>query len=360
MVNIDITLEDASEHSPWAKRAWTLQEEHLSPRRLYWFNQSLYWSCAESKHIEGVKDPTRRPKPLKTPLTLVSSTDENFLVACRKNYLDIMKSEWLRIIESYARRDMSQSTDRFPAISGVASRYYQANHGRDQYIAGLWRNSFAELLAWQVIRPAARVECDGLLQTIPSWSWASLPLKTGILAHPTRFAQVFQPSEDDLELNGCIYSTPTLAKQFNLDPEVAITEGAQVKAVRVQGRLRPFWLDNSIPKPWQEIFTTTKQGREILHPDYSGIKLIHAVHSDDGRVMVAGDRMDEVYGHLDYIEDVRRAANGQLRIFALKLSSSALLLLEKGDEDIYRRVGVCTEFWSSFLLEFERVDITLI
>ncbi|KAF2429693.1 HET-domain-containing protein [Tothia fuscella] len=356
ILNIDIALEDASEHSPWATRAWTLQEEHLSPRRLYWFNQSLYWSCAQSTRIEGIKDPENRRKPFSAALTLVSSLEGNFLVACFKDNVAVIKSEWLRIVESYARRDIGKTVDRFRAISGVASRYYQALLGRDQYVGGLWRNNFAELLAWQVIKPATRADRDSVLAAIASWSWASLPIKTGIYAHPTRFPTTSQPSEVDLSL--VLNSIPP--QNPNSTAEEAIANGSRIKTIQVQGKLRPFWLDRSILRLWHDVFTTTKDGREILSPEYSGIASIHSVHPSDGRVVVAGDRKEEVYGNLDYIEDVLRAVRGELRIYALQLSSSAVLLVEKYDENTYRRVGVCHNFWPHFIVDFDSIVVTLV
>lgn len=50
-----LSLHQIRQSSPLSKRAWTLQEEQLSPRILYWTSQRMYWSCAQSAHSEKAK-----------------------------------------------------------------------------------------------------------------------------------------------------------------------------------------------------------------------------------------------------------------------------------------------------------------
>jgi len=49
----DTSLNEMRNHSPLAMRGWTLQEECLSPRILYWTPQRMYWSCSQRHLIES-------------------------------------------------------------------------------------------------------------------------------------------------------------------------------------------------------------------------------------------------------------------------------------------------------------------
>lgn len=89
------------------------------------------------------------------------------------------------MVQDFTRRDIEKATDRFPAISGLAAQYlvpFYSNEQvmREEYLGGLWRQNFAQGLAWSV--QGAGSLSNSLLNTAPalSWSWASLPLRTAI------------------------------------------------------------------------------------------------------------------------------------------------------------------------------------
>ncbi|KAF2663160.1 HET-domain-containing protein, partial [Microthyrium microscopicum] len=355
IISIDTTLDDAREHSPLAGRAWTLQEELLSPKRIYWFAQGMYWSCAQAQWIEGVKEPKFRPTPRVAEINLVMSLEENFLLACRKDRAEVVRTEWLRSVESYAKRDIGRSVDRFAAISGIAARYHDSFQGLDQYVAGLWRSGLPEHLGWRVVSLADRDGCDDVLKSIPSWSWAALPMKTMIWTHPKRFSSIYEPSTNDLELK--LDSLPVQNPKWHADE--AVHQGSLIKSIKVKGRLRPFWSDTSTLKPWKEVFVINKQGTEVLSDDFSVDDSVHAIHTSDGRMVVTGNRKDEVYGHLDFVQDIERAFSGSLEVNCLQLSSSSMLLLEQCGDMIYRRVGVSRNFWPGFFARFDLVEVTL-
>lgn len=90
---------------------------------------------------------------------------------------------WYAILEQYATRDLSYSTDRLPAVSSLAKEFGKLK-GDDAYCAGLWRSDIIRGLLWSAVY--TRQEKRGLsgtspternlnaVYTAPSWSWASL------------------------------------------------------------------------------------------------------------------------------------------------------------------------------------------
>ncbi|KAH7205613.1 hypothetical protein BKA60DRAFT_611668 [Fusarium oxysporum] len=77
---------------------------------------------------------------------------------------------WSGLITNYTSRELTKSSDRLPALSGIA-KWLQPHLGNPAYLAGLWNNSdLYRQLAWfscttQNPRPQYRA---------PSWSWASI------------------------------------------------------------------------------------------------------------------------------------------------------------------------------------------
>jgi hypothetical protein len=133
--------------SPLMKRAWTLQEECLSPRTLYWGPNKLYWSCSA---VQLEENGCRLP-----PFTsnyAPGATRQGLLVACHKGTSESLRNEWLSLVTSYSFRDMSNMADRFPALSGLASRYQSSTPAPNAYLAGLWQSTLAhDLSSWFIL-----------------------------------------------------------------------------------------------------------------------------------------------------------------------------------------------------------------
>jgi hypothetical protein len=91
---------------------------------------------------------------------------------------------WSQIAEVYSRRQLTQYTDKFSALSGIASAISAVGAG-DVYLEGLWNNSRPFDLTW-------RTQLDKWVDSNltkppgyrpPSLSWASVdmaPLNPGI------------------------------------------------------------------------------------------------------------------------------------------------------------------------------------
>ncbi|KAK4239225.1 hypothetical protein C8A03DRAFT_32708 [Achaetomium macrosporum] len=351
--------------SPVSQRAWTLQEERLSPRVVYWTGQQWYWSCAERQVAEmgelQYSSPTRDETPRSCP--------QRFLELCHTGDEDQLHDEWLDVVEAYTPRDLVEPKDRFLAIAGLAVRFYNAkavNGGTvvtEDYLAGLWKDNFARHLAWSV---SSAVDPRQNLQHIaPSWSWASLPLQVH-----TRTKAPFKPSKhfkliavEHVDAAHAMSMTDQAATKFEsattdyVNRGRAVEErGRGVKVVEVQGRFRPFIAENAQEVLWEAIeCKRTAQRSSFDFRAFPG-QHIYARHRADGRIMSKDAHSGEVVGQLDYLVQCENAKStaqqdtaylpesAEKDLMCLELGESAILLLVRSRNcdrsDSYRRVGV--------------------
>lgn len=194
--------------APLSQRAWAVQERILSSRSLYFCEGQLFWECREQHACESF------PKGL--PLAFISDIKEFMApdavpikaferavqgATARYSGASRMADDdtpwpwtqyqtpyhvWNDILESYARCALTNPSDKFVAISGVAKDF--AKMIGDEYLAGLWRRNFINGLLW-ASTPTYR-DMDGWLPAVrpevyraPSWSWASLDAPSTATPH---------------------------------------------------------------------------------------------------------------------------------------------------------------------------------
>lgn len=184
--------------APLSQRAWVVQERILAPRSLYFCEGQLFWECREQhacesfpegvplEFISDIKEQTAvnavSIKAFKRALEQVIAlgsytgrmTDDD--IPWVINQYEDVYGVWNDILESYARCALTDPSDKFVAISGLAKDFAEAID--DEYLAGLWRRNFINGLLWTAAPehsgderlPAVRSD----IYRAPSWSWASL------------------------------------------------------------------------------------------------------------------------------------------------------------------------------------------
>ena len=87
--------------------------------------------------------------------------------------LHSLLDDWRLLVFHYTRRQLSVSSDRVLAISGLAERYSRRIHS--QYLAGFWRAGLPIDLLWRTRerQGSKRVKRPSCYQG-PSWSWVSV------------------------------------------------------------------------------------------------------------------------------------------------------------------------------------------
>lgn len=327
----------ASRRSPLAKRAWTLQEEHLSPRIVYWTTSRVYWSCAEKQLSETM---TMTTAPTEADIDQPDKF-RGFLIACRQGRLDSMHKEWLSMLMSYSLRDMTNVTDRFAALSGLASRYRSSRPVPENFLAGLWQSTLAHDLSWKVLHSSTSPASSSM----PSWTWASLPLCTEIEYH-TEIA-----GETGFELVG-FDPCPTI------NSDEGISEGSEVSHLRIRARLRPFWEEEAQLVPWSSIVVSEPAtGPMFSFESAPELSLLSVKPS--GMVVSYEARRQESVGQMDYGESSDRILDRSLRLYALQLTETTMLLLEKTGNS-FRRVGMADKYRSGFFEGVVLMEVELV
>ncbi|PMD52764.1 HET-domain-containing protein, partial [Hyaloscypha bicolor E] len=180
----------SSSTGPLAHRAWVLQEELMSGRRLIYGKNILYWSCltmqvstSEPDDFSAVGD-TRFNNYLgwrqyfQEAIAKLRGTD----VISRSDMENLYQC-WLLVIENYSQRGLSRGSDKLTALAGVASEFGRIT--QDSFLSGLWSRFLWRQLLWSVASKGAppfnrevppksiepRLVPDFLG---PTWSWSKI------------------------------------------------------------------------------------------------------------------------------------------------------------------------------------------
>lgn len=166
---------------PLLIRAWAFQERLVSPRVLFFGSEELLWECPTGRSCE---EDTYSPPSWHEADDNGISRWESFMH--RYNTItdkgQKMASHWHRIVEPYNDLELSEPTDRLPAIAAIAQRFAQGRPD-DEYICGMWKSLMPRgLLAGFSVNqnfigphidlgPSAMDQSDYIA---PSWAWASV------------------------------------------------------------------------------------------------------------------------------------------------------------------------------------------
>ncbi|MCJ1437644.1 hypothetical protein MMC27_007031 [Xylographa pallens] len=373
LANIDMPLNEIRLRSHLFTRAWTLQEERLTPRMLYVCSQRMYWSCSVSQHIETGQHGGLQQ--LQGPDRFAwMRHPQAFLRACRRQDLAALHEQWLELVQAYVKRNIFDSADRFPAIMGLAVQYLgpytdENEEVRGQeYLAGLWRHTFAHDLSWSVQAPG--VPGSRLDSVAPTWSWASMPVCSDIATQ-----NIIEPTSGFALLenwwlgsSGDLYKAPKVVKR-----------GAEIKSVTVRGRSRRLLAKASTKREWSSIVPWQNAKGAF---DFSGCisEFIHAQNLSTSQLVVYEPHKQEVVAQLDYLlpekgswDSPDFSSGSDLReLTCLQIGRSSMLLLrqyqtqggyEYQDEDSsskYQRVGICNSVHNSFFVAAPLKTIVLV
>lgn len=153
----------------WTQRAWTFQEEALSPRKLYFGSSRIQYKCGKNLWDEGYFDTF--------PFPVVGSLAEMLFQSNSVRREKESYRAWFEVVELYSNRKVTDKSDRLPGISGLAK--VMAVKVDDTYIAGIWTRDFLRGLLWQSFETEETVKdfnlgCKNTNEYIgPTWSWVT-------------------------------------------------------------------------------------------------------------------------------------------------------------------------------------------
>jgi hypothetical protein len=118
---------------PLNRRGWALQESILSTRVVAFEDSELTWRCNSGTTCEckAVDFPT--PTMQRRSIQSLGSKTEVYQF-------------WRYCVARYSWCRLTDLSDKFPAISGIASAVYQLTGS--QFVAGIWSDDLAKCLAW--------------------------------------------------------------------------------------------------------------------------------------------------------------------------------------------------------------------
>lgn len=222
---------------------------------------------------------------------------------------------------------------------------YRRCRPNDEYLAGLWRDTFARDLAWGTPVYLFEVEKPHRdAKTAPSWSWASLPG-----GHP---AIMRRHCEGDDEHR----SRSLLVEPQNEEVEEGTLADLAIRGVQVAGRMRPLLSGHSQRQDWSDVSEPCADGQEKFSFKSYVDNDTHCIDMSRGLVLVYEAHREEMVGHVDYLADADRLYRGVADVQCLEIGKSEMLLLEQfetndnGAEQLksYRRIGVSWRLRSDF------------
>ncbi|EXJ76670.1 uncharacterized protein A1O5_01178 [Cladophialophora psammophila CBS 110553] len=388
LINYNMSLNEVRATAPLSKRAWTLQEERLSPRLVYYCGQRVYWSCVEKQHTETATRSTAKHDLGSRPFEREDGFKQMSEAQIFINYSFAgervrLHREWKDLVEAYCPRAITKPTDRLPAISGLAALYLSTYITQDnkilqqEYLAGLWRDTFAEDLAWSV-RTAAD-PCEALAEIAPSWSWASLPARTHV-----SIKEDFKRSNDFELLEASKWRRNSSEPGNGANVLLECQEGAKKKLVLVRGRLRQVMNRDSESIDWSEI-TTGRGGKNKYDLSKNIARHVHARNQDNGQIVIYEPNKQPIEGQLDYLlplnantnsdsHEIHVAAGMEWDLYGLQIGQKTMLLVqfsrrrETGTDSntrsdtwvtVFRRVGICRNVREAFFEGAELVELEL-
>jgi hypothetical protein len=135
------------------KRAWTLQEQILSTRTIFFTRAELQWACNGDLICECEEGTF-----MSASLRISWGKGEDFY------------KFWSHILKEYTSRKLSFRTDKLPALAGIASRIHEATGST--YLAGIWKDNAIFDLCFRVYHSGKGTPSNSY--RAPTFSWASI------------------------------------------------------------------------------------------------------------------------------------------------------------------------------------------
>lgn len=151
---------DEANLHPMRRRGWCLQELTLSKRVIFYNASELVWKCRRASSCECGELDYKDQEPPLTANSQRKIEDEE-----RRHF----GKNWLDTIREYMTMQLTDQSDIFPAIEGLARRMHYDRLGR--YLAGLWEADIMHGLLWGPQNKSIRRPSS---YQAPSWSWASV------------------------------------------------------------------------------------------------------------------------------------------------------------------------------------------
>ncbi|KAF2194132.1 hypothetical protein K469DRAFT_689181 [Zopfia rhizophila CBS 207.26] len=130
----------------------------------------LSWDCiaaTASEQVPKMQKSSYNAGLKRTFHDLLSDPDEDILEEPRRSRSDWINS-WWKLVGEYNACSLTFATDKWPAISGLATEV-EIDRGQ-RLVHGLWAHNLTDELLWTISMPKKKSLDIGA----PSWSWLSI------------------------------------------------------------------------------------------------------------------------------------------------------------------------------------------
>lgn len=126
--------------SEWSQRAWTMQEDVLSKKRLIFTKQQIYWSCWSASWLEETYTETKE--------SIFDHIARRRQFGYDFSHLDGLGHRYLysALLNSYLQRQLTFSKDILNAFSGICEAFSAISC--ETFFWGLPESSFSEAICW--------------------------------------------------------------------------------------------------------------------------------------------------------------------------------------------------------------------
>lgn len=306
------TVTGHGKQSYLSDRGWTLQESLLSPHVVHFAREEIAWQCAARFACECAAWAGRSEEGYATPPieTGLESEQLDILSPIRPKALH---SNWLRIVEIFAARELTTSSDRLFALAGLARRAQNSRPGV-QYLAGVWEEEIKESLLWQSRWPFKTKRIEPRIG--PSWSWASVD----------KGVSYYQERSGEIDLDVAEIDSSVLEK----DQYGSVPQGKTIELI-VTGHV-----SHVRAVQFQLLSHTWLHGTCILHFEFP----ISVNVQDNSHVNTAVGIF-----WADTVQDFELVASGQdVTVLNCRSFTQFLVLTKPQSSDrLYRRLGLLTK-----------------
>ncbi|KAK2755848.1 heterokaryon incompatibility protein [Colletotrichum kahawae] len=206
-------------------RGWVAQERVLSPRIIHYTPEKIWWECSELVANEAL--------PSGDYKRWYDLGQMSIIPKLKKTDKKAAYAIWREFTSVYAGTAITEKTDRFPAMAGVAR--VVGDLLDDNLVAGFWERDIVRSLAWIY---DDKIESIPDSQPAPSWSWASLDTKLRNYGHLICCSEV---SAD--KMSWISFKVLSRNQSFMSDLQSPLSEGSAVCGLGIRGPLRTLPLD---------------------------------------------------------------------------------------------------------------------
>ncbi|KAF2031505.1 hypothetical protein EK21DRAFT_88003 [Setomelanomma holmii] len=181
--------------TPLDSRGWVFQEDMLATRTLKFCLDGLRWSCASFWMSEST--PRLQLHPTSRPHTVFREWIHK--PDWKPSHHEALDSErhffedWYEAVASYTDRELTKSSDKLPALAGLAQQMASLKHCT--YVQGLWEEDMEYGMLWYVGTPLQADPMHDALRGVNYWQVAMADSSTT----QSRALPLLKPKEKKIE-----------------------------------------------------------------------------------------------------------------------------------------------------------------